>query len=136
MEAPIKRFVGPAGAIAQFIGLKAKTFTLRIESWSGGHIAAININNQLMYRGLVATTPIAENQTTWHILIMVKKTGFFWKDIFARAGFGWQNQVGAIEDIPVFNSMRHDGGGAYIPYDRVMLKFREFYQTWVDKVEV
>ncbi|MCC5669180.1 hypothetical protein LC653_36385 [Nostoc sp. CHAB 5784] len=66
---------------------------------------------------------------------MVKKTAFFLLDPLARLIFAKQNQNTGMEDIPLFDTMKPDGGRTHIKHDRGVLKFTEFYQKWVDKVE-
>ena len=84
----------------------------------------------------MALTPVAENQTIARYTMMVKKTGFFLLDILYYVLFGWQHEVVAAEDVPIWDMMKPEKGGAYTKHDRGILKFREFYQRWVNKVEV
>ncbi len=135
-QAKIKRFLGPIGAILQFFGFKAQTMTLYAHSWPSGYIGKSIVNGKEIYLGLTGITPIAENKTIWHVLVMVKKTGFFLYDMTVSLSLGWQNQIAAEADKPVFDTMKLDGGGAYIKHDRGVLKFREFCQKWVDKAEI
>jgi hypothetical protein len=78
---------------------------------------------------------VNENESIWEVLVVAKKTGFFLQNLFFCLVFGLQNQISTGEDLPVWNTMKADGGGAYVNHDRGVLKFREFYQSWVDKVE-
>ncbi|AUB35394.1 Aminopyrrolnitrin oxidase PrnD [Nostoc flagelliforme CCNUN1] len=86
---------------------------------------------------LVGTTPVAENNTIQEALVMVKKTGNFLLDILYYLIFGWQTKIGVAQDLPLFNTIKAEAevGAAYVKYDLAVLKFRSFYQSWVDKVE-
>jgi hypothetical protein len=78
---------------------------------------------------------VAENNTIEQVLIMVKKTGKFWLDILYYVIFGLQNQATSAQDVPVWNTMKSDGGRVFVKHDLTLLKFREFYQIWVDKAD-
>jgi len=134
-EVRIKRYLGPIGAVAQALGLKAEVLTLREDGWPSGHLVTGFINGEERFKVLSGITPVAENKTTWQVLLMVKKTGKFWLDIPYYVVFGWQSKSSTAQDIPVWNTLKPDGGGTYVKHDRVLLKFRDFYQSWVDKAE-
>jgi aminopyrrolnitrin oxygenase len=135
IEAQIKRYVGIMGVLAQALGLNAENITVRADAWAGGHIVTVFINGKERYKVLNSLTPLNQNESIWEVLVVSKKTSFFLQNLFYCLVFGLQNQISTGEDVPVWNTMKSDGGGAYIKHDRAVLKFREFYQTWVDKVD-
>ncbi|MBG1270191.1 aromatic ring-hydroxylating dioxygenase subunit alpha [Nostoc sp. WHI] len=136
IEARIKSYVGPLGAIAQVLGFKGIDYSHRTESWPTGHIGTSFLNGEVAVKALIGTTPVAENQIILHELFMIKKSGFFLLNIFYYLFFGWQNQLSVWEDVKHWNTMKLRRDGAYVKHDRGVLKFREFYQSWVNKVEV
>ena len=135
-EARIQSYFGLAGALAQALGLNATTFTVPTDTWPSGHRATGFVNDKEKFVALMALTPVAENQTIARYTMMVKKTGFFLLDILYYVLFGWQHEVVAAEDVPIWDTMKPEKGGAYTKHDREVLKYREFYQSWVDRVEV
>jgi aminopyrrolnitrin oxygenase len=135
IEARIERYLGLIGAMAHFLGLNTEVFTLRVDGWPSGHIVTSFINGEETGKLLSGITPISENETIWQMLITVKKTGSFWKDLLYYALFGLQGIVSGAQDLPVWNTLKSDGGRAYTKHDLGVLKFREFYQSWVNKVE-
>ncbi len=135
-EARIESYFGLTGALAEALGLNATTFTVPTDTWPSGHRATGFVNDKEKFVALMALTPVAENQTIARYTMMVKKTGFFLLDILYYVLHGWQHEVVAAEDVPIWDTMKPELGGAYIKHDREVLKYREFYQRWVDRVEV
>ncbi|MBG1265775.1 hypothetical protein [Nostoc sp. WHI] len=138
VETKIERYLyfGPINALAKVLGLNTETFMTRIDTWPSGHFFTIYINGKEKVSMMQGITPVGENNTTEYVVLMIKKTGSFWQDLVSYAVFGLQNKAVGAQDIPVFNTLNDDKGGAYVKHDRPALKFREFYQSWVDKVEI
>ncbi|QFS51697.1 Rieske 2Fe-2S domain-containing protein [Nostoc sphaeroides] len=121
--------------VARAFGFKAENFTLLIDSWCGGQKVTAFIDGKEIYKTLVGMTPITENNSVQNILVMVKKTGKFWQDIFHYVVFSLENRIGAKQDLPIYDNINPNVGGAYVKHDLAVLKYREFHQRWVDKVE-
>lgn len=127
--------LGKLGILAQLLGLSAKVLRLRIDAWPSGTIVTAFTDGKENYTLLSCPTPVAENETIINVLVMIKKTGNFLLDILYYLLFSWQSKSGLIQDLPIFDTIKVNGGGAYVKHDQGVLKFREFYQGWVDKVE-
>ncbi len=121
-------------SIHQPFGFNAQSLTLWVDAWPGGHLVTALGDGKEKVIALLWTTPIAERKTVAHLLAMVKKTGNFLLDIPTHIIFGWQSKISTGQDVSIWNSEEPDAGGAYVKLDRATLKFREFYQRWVDKV--
>nr|APZ79621.1 FisB3 [Fischerella sp. SAG 46.79]AQY10100.1 NifO2 [Fischerella sp. SAG 46.79] len=134
MEAQIKSYAG-VGAIAKFLGLNVETWKTRLDAWPSGSLGTTSFNGQQKIRVLSGITPISENQTTWHLLFMIKKTGNLWLDLLSYIVFGWQNEVAVSADVVIWDTMSAKTGQAFIKPDQPVLKFRQFYQSWVDKAQ-
>lgn len=133
---PLKSYVGRLGPVTKALGLTSEFFTSRIDAWPSGTVVTNFTDAEERLTLLFCTTPVADNKTTAYFLVMIRKTGKFWLDILYFLLFSWQAKTSfGKEDIPVFNKLKTDAGGAYVKHDRGILKFREFYQRWVDKVE-
>ncbi|MDZ8084402.1 MAG: Rieske 2Fe-2S domain-containing protein [Nostoc sp. DedQUE12b] len=136
IQYPLASYVGRLGPVAEALGLGAKAFTARVDSWSGGTRVTNYTDAEERLTVLFSATPIADNNTTAHFLVMVRKTGNFWLDMLYLLLFSWQSKTAfGKEDIPIFNNLDTDAGKAYVKHDRGILKFREFYQRWVNKIE-
>jgi aminopyrrolnitrin oxygenase len=133
-DLPIQR-EGWFGTLTEFPIKKAVSMTTRVDGWPGGNIITTFLHGKEKLKVLLWTTPIAENQTIVHVLVTIKKTGNFLLDIFNYLLFGWQSRVTTAEDIAVWDTLKPHVNGAYVKHDRGILKFREFYQRWVDKAE-
>jgi hypothetical protein len=128
--------VGRLGPVADALGLGAKAFTARVDSWAGGTRVTNFTDAEERLTLLFGATPVANNNTVAHFLVMIRKTGNFWLDMLYLLLFSWQSKTAfGKEDIPIFNNLNTDAGRAYVKHDRGILKFREFYQRWVDKVK-
>lgn len=136
IQYPLESYVGRLGPIADTLGLSAKAFTSRVDSWAGGTRVTNFTDHQERLILLFGTTPIANNNTIGHFLVMIRKTGNFWLDLLYLLLFGWQSRIAfGKEDIPIFNQLNTDAARAYVKHDYGILKFRDFYQRWVNKVE-
>lgn len=135
IEVRLRRFVGVIGALAGALGLKFERMDLLVNSWPSGHVIKTSFQGDEKLKLMVSTTPINESKTISHIFIMVKKPSRFWLILPYLMVFGLQPRLTVMEDLPFWNNMQPDGGGAYVIHDHVLLKFREFYQKWVDKID-
>lgn len=135
IEANTKRFVGVLGLVAQMLGLNVEKISIRAESWPGGHIVTVSLNDEPKFTSLVAVTPVAEMETVQQVLLLVKKTGSWWRNLAYYALFGLQTKGSGMQDVPIWNRMKPDGGGAYTKNDRGVLEFRKFYEKWVEIAE-
>ncbi|KOP26509.1 hypothetical protein AMR41_10065 [Hapalosiphon sp. MRB220] len=134
LDARIKNFIG-VGAIAKFLGLNVETISARIDAWPSGVLSTIKFNKQQKMKLFVSVTPISANQTILQYLIMINKTGNLWLNLLSYIVFGWQNKASALEDTKIFDTMSADTGKAFIKSDQPVLKFRQFYQSWVNKAQ-
>ncbi|MUG91834.1 Rieske 2Fe-2S domain-containing protein [Scytonema sp. UIC 10036] len=136
IESKLETYGGLMGSLARALGLHVETVMGRVDSWPSGHLCSYFTNGKEAFWMLQGITPVGENNTTGHMLFVVKKTGSLLVDIIFRAVFSRQNKNVFVEDLPIWNTLSDDKGGAYVKHDRPMLKLREFYQSWVDKVEI
>ncbi len=121
--------------VREFVGGNAKPVMYRVDSWPSGQIATAFLDGKERLKILIGTTPIGENKTIFQTLLMIKKTGNFLLNIFHYLLFTNQIKATTWQDVEVWNTLNSDVGRAYVKHDRALLKFREFYQRWVDKVE-
>ncbi|BAZ70687.1 hypothetical protein NIES4106_54820 (plasmid) [Fischerella sp. NIES-4106] len=134
IEAQLKTYFG-VGAITKVLGLNFETLSVRGDAWPSGSVAIMKFNGQQKFQLLSGVTPISENQTIWHLLLMIKKTGNLWLDLLSYIVFGQQNVATAFVDKALFDAMSPYTGRAFIKPDQPVLKFRQFYQNWVAKAE-
>jgi hypothetical protein len=120
------------GAIAKLLKLNFETISSRVDAWPSGLISIIYANRQQRYTVLTSVVPISENEIKLHAFVMINKTGNFLLDFLSYIIFGFVNQAIGMKDKPIFDNMA-DSGRAFVNTDRPVLKFREFYQSWVNK---
>ena len=125
---PIRSLRSAAGAFG-----KGDKFSLLVDCWPGGQRFTAYIDEQEVYKVLLGMTPIAENRTIQQGWALVKKKGKFWKSALNYLLFYGQNRAGTMQDVPIYDTTKTDGDDIYVKYDRSLLKFREYYQRWVDR---
>jgi aminopyrrolnitrin oxygenase len=131
---PIERIATPIGVLAQALGFYAKVLTVRVDAWPSGLIYTIFADGKERYKALYCTTPVAENNTKLVSLMAVKKTGNFLLDLPSYMLMPRNYKLVVAQDIAVWNSLKSDEGKAYIKHDWAVLKFRDLYQNWVQKI--
>jgi aminopyrrolnitrin oxygenase len=129
-------YAGRLGLVAKALGLYAKSFSLQVDSWPSGHSITSSMDGVEIFKILNAPTPLTKEKAVVHVLLMVKKTGSVWRDIIYYFLFIWQIKIVTTEDNQIFDNTKLGGGGAYVKNDFGVLKFREFYQYWVNKVDL
>ncbi|KAB8315221.1 Rieske 2Fe-2S domain-containing protein [Tolypothrix campylonemoides VB511288] len=134
IEYPFK-IEGQVGRSLQILGLNPKTAAVRMDAWPSGLRVTTFVEGKEIYKLLLCTTPVNENNTILECLLMQKKTGKFWRDRLYYLIMTEDFKKTTQEDLPVWNTMKPDVGRVYCKHDQGILKFRNFYQSWVDKVE-
>jgi len=135
IEFPFSAYIGKLDFVAKALGLKGKTVTLFLDGWPSGQRVTGFLDGKEIYKAILCTTPITESKTVQEILMMIKKTDNFLLNIFNYLFFGVFSKFGVEQDMPVWDTINTEMGGAYIESDLGVLKYREFYQRWVKKVE-
>lgn len=134
LEFPSSRREDIVGTIARAFGLTGEVSSVKIDVWPTGVISTFLIGNEVFFRELGSVIPVAENKVTLTRLIAVKKTRKFWVDTPNSALIRWKLQATVAQDIPIWSTLKPDAGKVHVKYDWLVLKYRNFYQSWVDKV--
>lgn len=128
-------YVGKFGTITNLLGTNAERFVLRVDGWPSGQRVSYFADGVLQYRLLLATTPIGPNRTVQHIAVAVERNGGFWRNLVHYIANRLEITFASNQDLPIFNTIEPgDRHGIYLERDRAVLRFRKYYQTWVDKV--
>lgn len=135
LDAQVSAFAGKIGMLASKVGLNVNKVGVRYSGFPGGLVVTILINGEVIYKTLTGITPADDNELVWHGLIAIKKSGKISTDLINYIVFGVQSRLAAGQDVAIWNTMKSDGGRFFTRYDQVMLKFRAFYRSWVDKVD-
>ncbi|NMG08486.1 aromatic ring-hydroxylating dioxygenase subunit alpha [Brasilonema sp. UFV-L1] len=132
---PLYRRKAIIDAFSRALGLRAEFSTARVDVWPNGFILTNILDDKVMSQELVCYTPVAEDKTNLLSLVMHKKTGNFLLDRFYDALIYWRYKAGIAEDVAIWNTIKPSAGKAHVKDDWLILKYRSFYQSWVDKVE-
>jgi aminopyrrolnitrin oxygenase len=134
-KVPLYKRGGIIGAINRSLGLSTEFSTLRVDSWPNGFLAKNTMDDKLIYILLSSLTPVTENKTLVTNLIMYRKTGKYLIDKLYAAIIDWRFRASLAEDIAIWNTIKPSVGTVHVKDDWLLLKFRSFYQSWIDKVE-
>ncbi|KYF52562.1 Rieske 2Fe-2S domain-containing protein [Sorangium sp. So ce854] len=134
MEFHVDRYFGIMGVVSRLLGLQMSKMSLRFDGYPGGCIMTVLIDDEEKYKLLQCVTPVDKDETRLHVLITIKKDSSLLRSASNYVLFGLQTKVAAGYDVAIWNAMKSNGGGAYIKYDQLVLKYRAFYRSWVDKV--
>lgn len=121
-------------SVPEFFGVNATALALRVDAWSSGHIATAFVDGEERLNALVCTTPIAPGHTIAQLLLMMKKTNNPLQNLIYYLFFSRQTKINTLQDIDIWDTEYPDAGKAFVIHDKLLLKFREFYQRWIDKV--
>ncbi len=135
IEMHVDRYFGVTGTIFRALGLSMSKMSLFFDGYPGGCVMTVLFDGDEKFKVLQCVTPIDKEETRLHATIMVKKGDKFWRNVANYILFGLQTRVSVGDDVALWNAMKPTGGGAYIKYDQLVLKYRAFYRSWVNKVE-
>ncbi|NMG08485.1 aromatic ring-hydroxylating dioxygenase subunit alpha [Brasilonema sp. UFV-L1] len=132
---PLYRRKGIIGAFSRALGFSAEFSTVRVDLWPNGFIFTNGTDDKVIYKELASATPVAENKINLMRLVLYKKPGNFLLDRPYISLIHWRIQATIAEDLPIWNTIKPSAGKVHVKNDWLILKFRKFYQNWVDKVE-
>lgn len=111
------------------------SFQLLVDGWPGGQRFTGYVDGQEFFKVLLAIAPIAERMTTQVGWAGARRTGGKLRNLFNLSMLYGQSRVGTAQDIPIYDSTEADAGTLRTPLDNGVLRFRKYYQSWVDRVE-
>jgi aminopyrrolnitrin oxygenase len=129
------RYTGKLGAVTRLLGTNAGQFVLRVDGWPAGQRISYFADGVLQYRLLLSATPIAPNRTVQHISVAVETDGRLLRGLRRYLVNRAEITFASNQDLPIFNTIEPgDNHGIYLESDRGVLRFRKYYQSWVDRV--
>ncbi|WP_406504790.1 Rieske 2Fe-2S domain-containing protein [Streptomyces sp. NBC_00212] len=110
-------------------------FKLLVDGWPGGQRFTTYIDDQEISKVLMGITPTGAHRTTQRGWALVKKGNKDWKTFLYFLLFYAQNRGGTRQDIPIYDTTATGGNPTYVRYDSTLVKYRRYYQSWVDRVD-
>jgi aminopyrrolnitrin oxygenase len=110
-------------------------FQLLVDGWPGGQRFTTYIDGQEISKVLMGITPTGPYRTAQRGWALVKKTNKHWKTFLHLMLFYAQNRGGTMQDIPIYNTTATGKDATYTRYDSALIKYRRYYQSWVDRVD-
>lgn len=124
---------GWLGRVSGALDLNARRFELRVAAWPTLQHLHYVADGVLLYRLILAVTPVAADRSVQHIAVAVNRHDQRVRDSLRYLVHRGEVMVAARQDLPVFDTMRSgDRHGIYVPGDRPVREFRRFYQRWTD----
>ena len=135
IEFDVKQWYGIPGILANALGISISSALIYNDTWPSGHCVRVLLDGVERYQFMVCVTPVSKNRTIQHVVNATRKTRAPLMDRVRHAGFTFANFHEFHADLPLWNTTNPGKGGAYTKFDKGILGFRSFYQSWVDKVE-
>lgn len=110
-------------------------FKLLVDGWPGGQRFTTYVDDQEVSKALLGTTPTAPYRTAQRGWAGVRKTGEHWRTLWHLLLFYGQNRGGTKQDIPIYDTSATGRDCTYVRYDSALVKWRRYYQSWVDRAE-
>jgi nitrite reductase/ring-hydroxylating ferredoxin subunit len=111
-----------------------RSFQLLVDGWPGGQRFTGYVDGREFFKVLLAITPVADRVTTqvgW--AGTPRTTSGNLRTLFNLVMLYGQSRAGTRQDIPVYDTTQADAGTLRTPYDNGVLRFRKYYQAWVDR---
>jgi phenylpropionate dioxygenase-like ring-hydroxylating dioxygenase large terminal subunit len=110
-------------------------FTLLVDGWPGGQRFTTYIDDQEISKVLMGITPTGPYRTAQRGWALVRKGNKHWKTFLYSLLFYAQNRGGTMQDIPIYNTTATGRDSTYVRYDNTLVKYRRYYQAWVDRAD-
>ncbi|MER7844812.1 Rieske 2Fe-2S domain-containing protein [Kitasatospora sp. NPDC096077] len=107
-------------------------FRLLIDGWPGGQRFTTYIEGEEISKVLMGITPTGDYLTAQRGWAGVRRTNKHWKTFLYFLLFYAQNRGGTAQDIPIYNTTATGRPASYVRYDNVLVKYRRYYQSWVE----
>ncbi|MFF3996598.1 Rieske 2Fe-2S domain-containing protein [Streptomyces cyaneofuscatus] len=131
---PLRRapFAWLTGVVSTFA--MGRRMQLLVDGWPGGQRFTAYVDGTEVYKVIMGIVPEGDRATRQIGWAGVRRTGRWPRTLFNYALFWVQNRAGTFQDVPVYDSTRNAQRTVYVRYDNGLLRFRRYYQSWVDRV--
>ncbi|MFC3892462.1 Rieske 2Fe-2S domain-containing protein [Lentzea rhizosphaerae] len=109
-------------------------FQLLVDGWPGGQRFTGYVDGKEFFKVLLAIVPTADRVTTQVGWAGARRTGAGLRTLFNLIMLYGQSRAGTAQDIPIYDTTEADEGTLRTPLDNGVLRFRKYYQQWVDVV--
>jgi nitrite reductase/ring-hydroxylating ferredoxin subunit len=112
------------------------SFQVMVDGWPGGQRFTGYVDGKVFYKVLMAIVPIEERRTTqvgW--MVTPRGAGIGPRTVFNLFTLFGQYRGGSTQDLPVYNNTEPAAGTLRAWHDNGLLRFRKYYQSWVDRVD-
>ncbi|MBW1600780.1 Rieske 2Fe-2S domain-containing protein [Streptomyces sp. JJ66] len=130
---PLRR--SPLGWITGVVSTFAmgRHMQLLVDGWPGGQRFTAYVDGTEVYKVIMGIVPEGDRATRQVGWAGVRRTGSWHRTLFNYVLFWVQNRAGTFQDVPVYDSTRNAQPTVYVRYDNGLLRFRRYYQSWVDR---
>lgn len=120
--------------VARLLGIQGNELSLLVDGWPGGQRLTFMLDGHVVAKELLGITPVARNDTVFQGWSLVRRSGRWW-DPFAYLVYRIEHWRGTLEDLGIYRNVEDPATGVPVKYDYSVLKFRKYYQTWVERAE-
>lgn len=107
---------------------------LLVDGWPGGQRFTAYVDGTEVYKVLMGIVPEGDRATRQVGWAGVRRTGRWYRTVLNYVLFYVQNRAGTRQDVPIYDSTRTAQPVVYVRYDNGLVRFRRYYQAWVERV--
>jgi nitrite reductase/ring-hydroxylating ferredoxin subunit len=119
-------------AVVSTFGM-GRSMELLVDGWPGGQRFTAYVDGTEVYKVLMGIVPEGDRATRQVGWAGVRRTGRWHRTALNFVLFYVQNRAGTRQDVPIYNSTRTAQPVTYVRYDNGLMRFRRYYQEWVDR---
>lgn len=108
-------------------------FSLLVDGWPGGQRFTTYIDGREISKVLMSVTPVGPYRTHQRGWALARKSDRAGRTLLHSLLFYAQSRGGTRQDIPVYNTTATGRDSTYVRYDSALVKYRRYYQAWVDR---
>jgi len=106
---------------------------LLVDGWPGGQRFTAYVDGTEVYKVLMGIVPEGNRATRQVGWAGVRRTGRWYRTALNYLLFYVQNRAGTSQDVPIYDSTRSAQPVVYVRYDNGLVRFRRYYQAWVER---
>jgi aminopyrrolnitrin oxygenase len=116
------------------LGIHGRQLSLLVDGWTGGQRLTFTLDGEVVAKELLGICPVDRHRTVFLGWSLVRRSGHAWRDGPAYGMYRAQHWLGTREDLRIYEHA-DDSSSAPVRYDQGVLRFRRYYQGWVERAE-
>ncbi|HSV67591.1 MAG TPA: hypothetical protein VLJ59_17020, partial [Mycobacteriales bacterium] len=115
--------------------LGERGLTLLVDGWPGGQRLTFLLGERSVARELLTITPVRPGLTVFQGWSLVGRSRHLLGSSAAFWAYRGQHWLGTLQDLAIYRDAVPTDGSVNEPQDEGVLRFRKYYQGWVQRAE-